>query len=45
MKTNECRPVAVSRRIRVRDAVDSGNGWIEAMTTALQRLDQLCAAE
>jgi len=30
---------------QVRDAVDNGNGWIEAMTTTLRRLDQLCAAE
>ena len=30
---------------QVRDAVDNGNGWIETMTTTLQRLDQLCAAE
>jgi uncharacterized protein YndB with AHSA1/START domain len=27
----------------VRQAVKNGNGWIEAMTTTLERLDQLCA--
>jgi hypothetical protein len=28
---------------QVRQAVDNGNGWIEAMTTTLERIDQLCA--
>jgi hypothetical protein len=27
----------------VRQSVDNGNGWVEAMTTSLERLDQLCA--
>jgi uncharacterized protein YndB with AHSA1/START domain len=30
---------------QVRQAVDNGNGWIEAMTKTLERLDQLCAKE
>ena len=30
---------------QVRDAVDDGNGWIDAMTTTLRRLDELCATE
>jgi hypothetical protein len=30
---------------QVRKAVDNGNAWIGAMTTTLERLDQLCTKE